>query len=655
MIRERIYGYAGKILHVDLSREKTLVEELPKDLALNYIGGNGFCARLLYDMVRPGIDPFSPENVLIFAVGPITGTSWPHSGRYEVAAKSPLTGLYGEANSGGHWGAELKFSGFDCLIIRGRAQRPVYLLIENGKASIENAGSLWGQTVPETEKEIKEKHGSSFKVASIGPAGENLVRFAAIMHDYRAAARTGLGAVMGSKNLKAIAVRGDFRPEAADPETFLKLSLEGRKREVSHKFAPSTMKYGTTILVELMNEIGRFPTRNFQSGVFEHALEIGGERIVKEFMVKKRACFNCPLHCETYVGKGKRWNIEGKIEYETLSSLGGRCGNSDLEAILYANRLCNIYGIDTISCGGVIAFAMECYQRGLLKKEDTDGIDLRWGNADAIIQCIEKIAKREGFGNLLAEGTARFARRFGKIAEPFTMVVKGMDEPAQDGRAQKSMGLSHATANRGADHLTSFEVLSEVGFVEEIEKRFGKEVMPEAADRLNPKYKALMVVEGENFCAVVDSLVTCKFGAVWPPVFYFKDYAKALTALTGIQFTEMKLREIGERIFNLERAFDIREGVGKKDDRLPERLLKEPAPAGPCKGQVVELDYMLREYYRLRGWDMETGWLPPELLEKLALSDVAEDLEKLGKMPQRRVKRFRPMISEISSEVSASS
>jgi aldehyde:ferredoxin oxidoreductase len=276
---------------------------------------------------------------------------------------------------------------------------------------------------------------------------------------------------------------------------------------------------------------------------------------------------------------------------------------------------------------------MECYERGLLTKSDADGIDLTWGNAEAIIRCVEKIAKREGFGNRLADGTARFAEGFGEAAKSFTMVVKGMDEAAQDGRAQKSMGLSHATANRGADHLTSFEVLSEVGFNEEIERRFGKEVMPEAADRLNPKYKALMVRDGEHFCAIVDSLVTCKFGAIWPPVFYFEDYARALTALTGIEYTEQKLREIGERIFTLERAFNIREGITRADDRLPERLLKEPAPAGPCKGHVVELDYMLREYYELRGWDWETGWIPARKLRDLGLQDVEKELGRLSKLP----------------------
>jgi aldehyde:ferredoxin oxidoreductase len=626
-------GYAGKILQVDLTKGKTAIQELPKDLAVNYIGGNGFCARMLFDMLPAGVDPLGPDNIMIFAIGPVNGTLWSQGGRYEVAAKSPLTGVYGEANSGGHWGSELRFAGFDVIVVKGRAQKPVYIVIENQNVEIKDAGDLWGRDSIETEESLKEKHGKDFKAVTIGRAGENLVRFAAIMHDYRAAARTGPGAVMGSKNLKAIAVRGDSRPTAADPEKFKQLALDGRKRVISHKFAASTMKYGTTILVELMNEIGRFPTRNFQSGVFEHADKIGGEATFQQYKVRDRACYGCPLHCENFLGKGKRWPVDGKVEYETLSSLGSRCGVSDLEAILYANRLCNLHGMDTISCGGVIAFAMECYEKGLLTKADTDGIDMRWGNAEAVIECVEKITARDGFGDKLAEGTARFAQNFNGKADGFAMVVKGMDEAAQDGRAQKSMGLSHATANRGADHLTSFEVLSEVGFNEEIERRFGKEVMPEAGDRLNPMHKALMVKDGEHFCAIVDSLVTCKFGAIWPPVFYFKDYAEALTALTGVEYTEAKLRVIGERIFNLERAFDIREGVTRKDDRLPERLLKEPAPAGPCKGHVVELDRMLREYYQLRGWDWETGWIPAQKLRELGLQDVATELGKLGKLP----------------------
>lgn len=626
-------GYAGRLLQVDLTRGKAIAQKLPEELARSYIGGNGFCARLLFDLIKPKTDPLGSANVLVFAVGPLSGTIWPQTGRYEVAAKSPLTGLYGEANSGGHWGAELKHAGFDAIIVRGRSPKPVYLFVEDGKAELRDAKQLWGRSALETEAALKEKHGGDAQVASIGQAGENLVRFSCIMTNYRAAARTGLGAVMGSKRLKAVAVRGSLDVEVADLKQLECLASVGYKKLLQHKFSVSTTKYGTTILVELMTEIGRFPTRNFQSGVFEHAAQIGGERIVREFKVKDRACFSCPLRCENFVRTPGGLPSEGKIEYETLSSLGGRCGNADLEKLLHANRLCNLYGIDTISCGGVIAFAMECYERGLLTKRETDGIELRWGNADAIIECIEKIAGREGFGAKLAEGTAMFAKGFGKEVEQFTMVVKGMDEPAQDGRAQKSMGLSHATANRGADHLTSFEVLSEVGFVEEIEKRFGKKVMPEAADRLNPKHKALMVRDGENFCAVIDSLVVCKFGAVWPPAFYFADFAAALTAATGVRYTERELRTIGERIFTLERAFDIREGITAKDDRLPERLTKEPAPAGPCKGHVVELDYMLRQYYKLRGWDRKTGWIPRSRLRALGLEDVAKQLAKLRKLP----------------------
>jgi aldehyde:ferredoxin oxidoreductase len=632
--QKNLYGYAGHVLQVDLTRRKAISQELDKGLARNYIGGNGFCARLLFDMIKPDTNPLGPANVLIFAAGPLNGTIWPQSGRYEVAAKSPLTGLYGEANSGGHWGAELRHAGFDVIIIRGRSSKPTYLFIEDGKAELRDAKQLWGRSTVETETTLKEKHGRDAQVASIGRAGENLVRFACIMTNYRAAARTGLGAVMGSKRLKAIAVRGSLDIEAADLERFESLASAAREKLLSHKFAASTTKYGTSILVELMSEIGRFPTRNFQSGVFEHASQIGGERLIREFKVKDRACFSCPLRCENFVQvPGAEGLSEGKVEYETLSSLGGRCGNADLEMLLRANRLCNLHGLDTISCGGVIAFSMECYERGLLTSKDTDGIELKWGNSEAIVECIEKIVEREGFGAKLAEGTARFARRFGPKVAEFTMVVKGMDEPAQDGRAQKSMGLSHATANRGADHLTSFEVLSEVGFVEAIEERFGKKVMPEGADRLNPKHKPLMVRDGENFCAIVDSLVACKFGAVWPPVFYFADFAMALTALTGIKYTERNLRLIGERIFTLERAFDIREGVTAKDDRLPERLTKEPAPAGPCKGHVVELDHMLREYYKLRGWDRKTGWIPRSRLVKLGLADVAKNLGKMKKLP----------------------
>jgi aldehyde:ferredoxin oxidoreductase len=629
-------GYASNIAMIDLTRRKIVVKDLDKALARNYIGGNGFCARFLFDLIRPGTNPLGPANVLVFAVGPLSGTFWPQTGKYEVAAKSPLTEIYGEANSGGHWGAELKHAGFDALIIRGRASQPIYVYIEDRHIEIKNAKRLWGRTTSDTDAMLKDTHGRDTQAVYIGPAGENQVRFACMMTDlYRAAARTGLGAVMGSKRLKAIAVRGSLDIQVADPDRFAKSAEAAYKKLLSHPFASSTTRYGTTLLVEAMSEIGRFPTRNFQTGVFERAAEIGGERIVSRYKLKDRACFACPYRCKNYnqVAAG-RFAASGEgPEYETLSSLGGRCGNSDLESIIYANKLCNLYGLDTISCGGVIGFAMECYERGLLTSAKTGGLELRWGDPEVIITCIEKLTKREGFGNRLAEGTTRFAKALGSKAMKYAMHVKGLDISAQDGRAQKSMGLSHATANRGADHLSSFEVLSEVGFSEAIEERFGKSVMPEAADRLNPKYKALMVRDGENFCAIVDSLVTCKFGAVWPPSLYFAEFAAALTAVTGVKYTERELRLIGERIFTLERAFNIREGITVKDDKLPERFTTEPAPAGPCKGHVVELDYMLHQYYKLRGWDPKTGWVPRKLLVRLGLEDVANQLAKLKKLP----------------------
>jgi aldehyde:ferredoxin oxidoreductase len=630
-----LYGYAGRILNADLSRDKIAIQELDRKLAKEYLGGNGFCARFLFDLVGPKVRPLGPSNVLIFAVGPLSGTLWPQTGRYEVAAKSPLTGIYGEANSGGHWGAGLKHSGFDAIVVRGRSKKPVYLMLGDGEAEIRSAKSTWGKSTYETDEELREAHGSDSRVACIGLGGENLVRFASIMTDgYRAAARSGLGAVMGSKRLKAVVVRGGEDVQIADPERFIKLSEAARQKILDHPFARDTTKYGTTLLVEAMNEIGRFPTRNFQRGVFEHANKIGGEETVRTYKVKDRGCFSCPLRCEEYIrAPGRGGVVEGKVEYETLSSFGGRCLNSDMDALLYANHLCNIHGIDTISCGGVIAFAMECYERGILTDSDTGGLDLQWGDSDAIITCVEQIIERKGLGDKLAEGTWRLARSLGKDALQYAMTVKGQDIPAQDSRAQKSMGLAHATANRGADHLTAFEVLSEVGFVEGIEERFGKKVMPEAADRLSPKYKPLMVRDGENFCAVVDSLVVCKFGTVWPPALYFADFAGALTAATGIKYTERKLRTIGERIFTLERAFDIREGITGKDDTLPSRLTQEPAPVGPCKGQVVELDLMLKEYYKLRGWDRKTGLIPRRRLEKLGLGDVARELATMRKLP----------------------
>jgi len=627
-------GYAGALLHVDLTHRKLDKIPLDESLAQKYLGGAGFCSRILYDKIMPGIDPLGPKNVLMFATGPLTGTLFPQASRYVVAAKSPLTEIWGESHAAGHWGPELKFAGYDGIILFGRSKKPVYLWIDDDCVEVRDAGHLWGKTCYETDDALKEElDDQEVKVASIGPAGENMVRFACIMNDRdRCAARSGMGAVMGSKRLKAIAVRGSHDIEVADPKHYLDLIFGLHRKMLAHPFTENRAKYGTTNLVELMQEIGRLPSYNMREGVFDEYEKISGETIRKNYLVKARADFSCLQRCGRYTAvKSVPYEyVGGSPEYETQCSLGSRCGISHTEALLYAHYLCNAYGMDGISMGAVLSWAMECYELGILTKKDTDGIDLSWGNHEALIELIPMVAKREGFGNLLAEGSYRAAKKIGGGAEKYVMHVKRQEIAAQESRAQKSMGLAAATAARGADHLYGFPVLDEVGFEDTIRERFGEKYLPEIADRLNPKYKGYMVKECEDFMVVVESVGVCKYGTQIPPVFYYGDIAKALRATTGMNFDEKDLRTVGERIVNLNRAFNAREGITRKDDVLPDRLTKVPSPRGPAKGQVVELDRMLDEYYVCRGWDAETGLPSRKKLEDLGLGDVAADLIRMG-------------------------
>lgn len=625
-------GYAGKLLYLDLSHHKIFSTQYPRDLAENYLGGAGLASRILYDMIQPGIDPLSPTNVVIVATGPLTGTLFPQASRYIVAAKSPLTGIWGESHAAGHFGPELKFAGYDGVVITGRSENPVYLFIENGKTELLDARELWGSTTSETEDKIRELHGSNnrIKIASIGPAGEKLVRFAAIINDKgRAAARSGMGAVWGSKNFKAIACVGYGELKVADPERYLDVIRAFQQRMLDDPFMPSRVEYGTTYLIELMHEIGRLPSYNLKQGVFDEFEAIGGEAIKQQYLIKPRADFACLQRCERYtcVPTGPYRYIGASPEFESQSALGSRCGNRNLESILYAHYLCNLYGLDTISTGAAISWAMECWEKGLLTEEDTRGINLNWGSHEVIIQLIHQIAARKGFGDLLAEGSYRAAQQLGKGQE-FVMHVKKQEIAAQEPRAQKSMGLASATAARGADHLYAFPVLDEVGFSEAIKKRFGYEYLPEIGDRLDPKYKGLMVARCENFMVVVESLGVCKYGTQIPPQFFYDDLALALEVTTGHELSSEALERIGERIVNLNRAFNIREGIGRKDDTLPTRLTKTPSPSGPAKGQVVELEQMLSEYYNTRGWDQETGCPTREKLVSLGLLYIADDLEE---------------------------
>ena len=626
-------GYAGKILRVDLTAKKIWVQPLRKDLARKYIGGTGIASRILWEEVKADVDPLGPENRLIVITGPVTGTIWHTAGRAAFVAKSPLTGIWGESHFGGFFGPELKFSGYDAIIITGRSDKPVYLCIYDGIPEIRSAEHLWGKNTYETADIIREElDDKEVKVAAIGQAGENLVRYAAVINDYgNAAGRTGMGAVMGSKKLKAIAVRGFGSVKVADMDGFMKLYDELHERMLSHPFTPDRVKYGTTSLVELMNAIGRLPTYNMQQGVFEYYEEISGERLRELYFVKPHADMACLQRCGRIVRTGGRYEMFGKgPEYEALDSFGARCGVRNLEAVIYANHLANLYGMDAISAGASISWAMECYEKGIITKEDTGGLDLSWGNYEAVIQLIHDIAFRRGFGNILAEGSYRASKIIGRGSEKYAMHVKGLEISGQDGRTHRSAGLTHATAARGADHMRSLVTVDQLGYRDVAAKRFGEDKVERVCNGYSEDFKALAVKMHEDAYAIRDSLIVCWYSVGWPPVFWMEDFANVLVAVTGEEeFGDVReLFRIGERINNMKRAFNVRHGITRKDDVLPDRFTKEPMPDGPGKGQVVNLDRMLDEYYELRGWDRNGIPRKDKLLE-LDLADVEEEISKI--------------------------
>jgi aldehyde:ferredoxin oxidoreductase len=608
-----MYGYMGNILYVDLSRNKIVRENLDKALAIHFLGGRGLGVKILYDFLgRGGVDPFSPDNLLIFATGPLTGTRAPTSGRHCVVTKSPLTGACLDTHAGGHFGVELKRSGYDLVVVKGRADKPVYLYIDDGEAELRSAEHLWGLTVGETITTLKETIGNKdLKVSCIGPAGENLVRIASIMNDlHRAAGRGGAGAVMGSKRLKAIAVRGSKEPSIARPEVFeeaIREAISSIARNDITKKDGTLPKYGTAGIVNVINTSGIFPTKNFQKGVFEHAEKISGEELARTYLRERRACAMCPIPCSRYStldeGPYKGVSVEGP-EYETIWAFGAHCYVDRLDAIIMANYLCNMYGMDTISTGGVIGFAMECFERGLIGLEDTGGVELKFGNAEAMIQMIHKIAKKEGFGAILSEGVARASRIIGKGSENFAMHVKGLEIPAYDPRGAKAQGLSYAVSNRGACHLRAYMIKYEI---------FGTPFKVDRFDQSTGKVKLLINTEHEY--AVIDSLVLC---IRLPLAVDFGTIAKLLSSATGWDFSEKELYEVGERIWNLERLFNVREGFSREHDTLPPRILTEPFREGPAAGHVVNLKDMLEDYYKLRGWD-ENGKPTKERLKQLKL------------------------------------
>ncbi|OPY29687.1 MAG: Tungsten-containing aldehyde ferredoxin oxidoreductase [Methanocella sp. PtaU1.Bin125] len=621
-------GYAGKLLRVDLDRLETRDEKPDEALLRDFIGGEGLAARYLYDEVPPEADALGPDNRLIFMTGPVTGSLAPTSGRHCVTTKSPLTGCQTTAHAGGYWGTMLKLAGYDGIVVQGASEKPVYLFIDDGETQLLDADSLWGHDVFQTDALIKEElNDPKVSVTAIGPAGENLVRYASVQNDrQRAAARGGPGAVMGSKKLKAVVVRGTQSFEAASPAAYFASMNELIKLCDDHVLSGNLFPaYGITGVMDLMNEHGVLPTRNYSQGTFEHARDISGQKMAETMLTRTRGCYCCTIHCTRLINipLGPYHGTHGKgPDYDTAVAFGSQCGNGNLEAIARANLWCDQYGLDTVTTGETIAWAMELYERGVIDRNDTRGLDLKFGNHEAMVAMIPKIATRMEFGAVLADGITEAVRQIGKGSESAAMEVKGLDLPGIEVRGSKAMALGYAVDNRGGDNLRPFAAATEcLGFRS---KELG---MPDRFDPLSEADKVSWLVPAQNYAVAVNSLVCCLFTIIGYSV-EPGHYARHLSAITGFDYDAARLLETGERIWNLQRAFNARQGFTRRDDRLPHRLTGEPAPSGPAKGSVVHLEPMLDEYYAARGWDLRLGWPTAEKLRSLGLSDVAGDLEK---------------------------
>ncbi|MDF1549200.1 MAG: aldehyde ferredoxin oxidoreductase family protein, partial [Bacteroidales bacterium] len=599
-------AYMGKILRVNLSDKSIKKEIFPKDLAQKYLGGRGLASKILFDEVDPKVDALSPENKLIFATGPLTLTNAPTGGRYMVITKGPLTGGIASSNSGGFFGAKFKATGYDMIIFEGKAEKPIYLFIDDERVELHDASHVWGKDVNDTtDILISESGHKSANVACIGPAGENLSYFAAIINEKtRAAGRTGVGAVMGSKNLKAVVVAsGKFKTPIEHPEEFkaaVKENLNAIKENgVTGEGLP---KLGTKVLDNIINSIGAYPTHNFQFSQFEHTDEVSGEALVeKGYLVKNVACYACPIACGRKVTLPDGSKGEGP-EYESGWAYGASCGVSDLTAITRAGFMCNNLGFDTISAGATVATAMELYEKGFITKEELGkGPELKFGSSEAILYYTKLMAYREGIGDKMANGAYRLAESYGH--PELAMAVKKQELPAYDPRVVQGQGLAYATNNRGGDHTRAYLISPEV---------IG---LPEKLDSQQNEGKAAWVKIFQELTAIIDSAGLCIFSsfAMGAP-----EYLTLIKNATGFDWTEAEMMKVGERIWNLEREFNLRAGIDPKQDTLPDRLLKDKITSGPGKGNINRLDTMLPEYYQLRGWN-EKGIPTKEKLHELEI------------------------------------
>jgi len=632
-----LHGTTGKLLRVDLTDRKAKSEKLSEETIRRFLGGKCLGAKILYEELEPGTDPLGPDNKLVFAAGPLTGAPFPGNSRYVVMAKSPVTGGWGESHAAGFFGPELKYAGYDAIIIEGSADEPVYLWIRNGDAEFRDAKSIWGKITGTVQKEVRKEVGDEeTRVAAIGPAGENLVRYASIISDlYCAAGRCGMGAVMGSKRLKAVAVRGTGKVGIEDEETFSSL-LKTTSDEAMAGWGDDMLNYGTAEGLEGLNASGRLPTKAFMKCTFDESDKISGETLSRTIMKRPATCPACPVYHYRIVETKGRYITDpeyGGPEYETIASFGSLCMNDDLEAIAKAGELCNKYAMDTIATGVSIAFAMECYEKGVITTKDTGGTDLSWGNGDAIIETIHKIAKREGLGDTLAEGVKRAAEKFGEGSEAWALHTKGAELPMHEPRGKKGMGLTYATSDRGASHLQvhhddSFE--NEINIAPEI--GIDSSLVPQSRTETGPR-KVKLVKISEDLMALYNSLVVCRF-VFYPAGVTVKTFMSVFKSVTGWDASPMELLKVGERSFNLTRAFNAREGFTRKDDTLPKRVM-EPLTEGVLEGEAYPaevLEGMLDLYYDYRGWDRKRGRPRREKLKELALDWVAQDLSRRGLM-----------------------
>lgn len=610
-------GYFMKIAEVNLNNEEVKFIDLEEKDVKKLIGGSGIGAKLLYEYTDSKTDPLSPENVLIFMAGPLTGTKAFSSDRFEVITKSPLTGIYAESDCGGKWGEGLKKCGVDGIVIKGKAKKPVYITMQDEDITIKDASDLWGKDTFETDTLIKGEMGSNSHVVCIGKAGENLVKFSCIMNegaDGRAAGRAGVGAVMGSKHLKAIGVAGTKKMNIAHEPEFNQMI-----KDLSPNMVEATeamRKFGTSNGLEYCERVGDFPIKNWYQGNFEGAHKISGQYMAKTVLKKSYHCGRCMIACGRTVeiadGKYQMEETAGP-EYETLAMLGSNCLVDDIEVICKANELCNRYGLDTISTGSAIAFCMEAYEKGLVTQEDTGGLKVEWGDGDVLLKMIEKIADRKEIGKLLGEGLVKASEEIGGNSSEFAIHVKGLDFPAHDPRAKVSLALGYTTSNRGACHLQAFThdfedgaAVPDLGY-------------PETLDRFETDGKAKFVIDFQNLMSMFDSLHCCKFtlfgGMTLDPL------VKALNLVTGWNFTKEDFLEAGERIFNLKRLYNVREGMSRKDDTLPPRILNHPRGGG-SGDNLPYLNKMLHEYYQIRGWD-EFGIPTKETVKRLGLEEYS--------------------------------